>query len=433
MKPVDIAVVGAGAAGLMAAIAAARPPQLKDKPQILLLDTKSKIGAKILMSGGTRCNVTNKEVQPSDFQGGSSHFVKHILDAFTPHETLRFFKEIGVELVLEPTGKYFPATCSAQTVLGALMKEAKRLGIQLKTGIRMTQIKKSGDGFHLIGDRGPVTGDKPRVTSLSSPFQVTAQKVILTTGGLSYPTTGSDGTGYGIAKSFGHTVVDTFPALTPLLAGENPWKALTGISVEAELSFFKKGKKQGKCRGPLLFTHFGFSGPAALDISRHFAAAKKEERPEITASFLPQHHEASFHETLQSLQKENPNKRIKNILTGKFSLPERFVETLLKKINITGDEPIGKFPKESRHRMVRSLLHYPLEVTGVFGYKKAEVTAGGVDLKEVKVSTMESKLVDGLYFAGEILDVDGRIGGFNFQWAWSTGAAAGRSAAESLL
>ena len=419
MKPVDIAVVGAGAAGLMAAIAAARSARAKLAPvQILLLDTKPKIGAKILMSGGTRCNVTNKEVKPSDFQGGSSHFVKHILEAFTSQQTLRFFKEIGVELVLEPTGKYFPATCSAQTVLDALMKEAERLGIHLKTGVRMTQIRKSGDGFHLKNEDGT--------------FRRTARKVILTTGGLSYPTTGSDGTGYGIAKSFGHTAVDTSPALTPLLAGENPWKALSGISVEAELSFFKKGKKQCKCRGPLLFTHFGFSGPAALDISRHFAAAKKEERPEIVASFLPQHHEESLRQTLQSLQKEDPNKRIKNILTGKFSLPERFVETFLKKINVTGDEPIRRFTKESRNRIVHSLLQYSLEVTGVFGYKKAEVTAGGVDLKEVKVSTMESKLVDGLYFAGEILDVDGRIGGFNFQWAWSTGAVAGRHAAASL-
>ena len=413
--------VGAGAAGLMAAIAAARTTRAADASlHILLLDTKPKIGAKILMSGGTRCNVTNKEVKPSDFQGGSGHFVKHILEAFTPHETIKFFKEIGVELVLEPTGKYFPATHSAQTVLNALTKEAGRLGVDLKTGIRIAQIKKSGDRFHLRGD------------GLSSPFQVTARKVILTTGGLSYPTTGSDGTGYGIAKSLGHTVVDTFPALTPLLADENPWKALSGISVEAKLSFLKKGKRQCECRGPLLFTHFGFSGPAALDISRHFAGAKQEDRPEIVASFLPQYQEESLHEALRSLQKEDPNKRIKNILTGKFSLPGRFVETFLKKINITGDEPIGKSSKEIRQKLARGLLHYPLEVTGVFGYKKAEVTVGGVDLKEVKVSTLESKLADGLYFAGEILDVDGRIGGFNFQWAWSTGAVAGRHAAASL-
>ena len=418
-EPADIAVVGAGAAGLVAAIEAARTAQAKLAPvQILLLDTKPKIGAKILMSGGTRCNVTNKEVQPSDFQGGSSHFVKHILEAFTPQQTLRFFKEIGVKLVLEPTGKYFPATHSAQTVLDALVKEAGRLGVHLKTGVRMTQIKKHGDLFHL--------------TSLPSQFQVTARKVILTTGGLSYPTTGSDGTGYTIAKSFGHTINDTFPALTPLLADENPWKALSGISVEAKLFFFKKGKKQCECRGPLLFTHFGFSGPAALDISRHFAASKTENNPEIFASFIPQHHEESFQEALQSAQKENPNKRIKNILTEKFSLPERFVEWFFRNIHRSGDEPVGKYQKEVRRRLTRFLLQYPLKVTGVFGYKKAEVTAGGVDLKEVKVSTMESKLVEGLYFAGEILDVDGRIGGFNFQWAWSTGAVAGRNAAAGL-
>jgi len=372
----DIAIIGAGAAGLMAAISAARTAAQKKSPlKILLLDTRPQIGAKILMSGGTRCNVTNREVSPADFQGGARHFIKHVLEAFTPEETLGFFKRIGVELLLEPSGKYFPVTHSARTVLTALVKESERRGVELKTGVRITEIKKSGDLFHLKNADGT--------------FQATARKIILTTGGLSYPSTGSDGTGYGMAKKFGHTVLPTFPALTPLLTDDPDWKHLSGLSIETELSFFKRGKKTAECRGPLLFTHFGFSGPAALDISRHFPAAKPEENPKIFANFLP-HGTPSV-------------------------LPKRFMETFAKKAK------------------AQALSNYPLEVTGIFGYKKAEVTAGGVDLKEIKVATMESKLVSGLYFAGEILDVDGRIGGFNFQWAWSTGAVAGRSAALSLL
>ncbi len=415
---VDIAVVGAGAAGLVTAIWAGKMAQTNHAPlSIVLLDTREKIGAKILMSGGTRCNVTNKEVKPADFQGGPSHFVKHVLEAFTSQETIRFFKEMGVELVLEPSGKYFPITHSAQTVLDALMKEAKRLGVTLKTGARITEINKRNDLFHLRNE--------------NKTYEVLARKIVLTTGGLSYPTTGSDGTGYQIAKSFGHTIVLTFPALTPLLTEHHDWQSLSGVSLDAGLSFYRKGKKECECRGAFLFTHFGFSGPAALDISRHFAAAKKEENPRIKASFLPYHHEESLTAIFQTTQKKNPGKLIKNFLIEKFSLPERFVEIFLHKSGIRAEEEIGSFSKENWQRLVQRLLHYPLEISGVFGYKKAEVTAGGVDLKEVKVQTMESKLVDGLYFAGEILDMDGRIGGFNFQWAWSTGAIAGRSVVKA--
>ncbi len=419
-EPVDIAIIGAGAAGLMTAIWAGRTTQAKHAPlKIILFDTRQKIGAKILMSGGTRCNVTNKEVKPSDFQGGPNHFAKHIFEAFTPQETINFFKEIGVELVLESTGKYFPVTHSAQTVLDALMKEVERVGVTLKKEVRIMEIKKRGDVLHL--------------KSTDNGYEVFAKKVIITTGGLSHPTTGSDGTGYGIAKSFGHTVVNTFPALTPLLTDDNDWRSLSGIAFVVKLLFFKNGKKECEYHDSFLFTHFGFSGPAVLDISRHFASAEKKENPQILVNFLPEYHEGSLKTAFESFQRKNPSKLIKNILAEEFSLPERFVKTFFKKIGMSEADSIGKCSSENRKKLVHSLLNYPLEVTDVFGYKKAEVTAGGVDLKEVKVQTMESKLVDGLYFAGEILDVDGRIGGFNFQWAWSTGAVAGRSAARSLI
>ena len=419
-RPVDIAIIGAGAAGLMTAIWTGRTAQTKNVPlQIFLFDTRPKIGAKILMSGGTRCNVTNREVKPTDFHGGPSHFVKHILEAFTPQKTINFFKGIGVELVLESTGKYFPVTHSAQTVLDALTKETGRLGVTLKKGVRITEIKKEAELFQL--------------ESADGVYRVSARKVILTTGGLSHPTTGSDGTGYGIAKSFGHSVVSTFPALTPLLTNDDDWKSLSGIALGAKLSFFRNGKKKCEYRDSFLFTHFGFSGPAALDISRHFAGVAKVENPQILASFLPDLTEESLKTTFQTTQEKNPNKLIKNFLTEEFSLPERFVKVFLKKIDVSETDFVGKCSSENRKKLIRLLFNYPLEISGVFGYKKAEATAGGVDLTEVKVQTMESKLVTGLFFAGEILDVDGRIGGFNFQWAWSTGAVAGQSAARSLI
>ncbi len=372
----DVVVVGAGGAGLMAAIAAGRE-RLRlgfpsAPPPIVLLDSRNKVGAKILISGGTRCNVTNKTVTVSDYEGGPKHFLRHVFDAFTPEETIRFFEEIGVELVLEPTGKYFPTTHSGRTVLEALLKELERVAVPLKNPVKVTEIQKKENGFELISDQGPLS----------------ARRVVLATGGLSYPETGSDGTGLLIARKFGHTLLPTAPALTPLLSDDEDWSALSGLTLEdVRLDFYFEGRKRASSRGGFLFTHFGFSGPAALDISRHWALADPDRKPQIVADFLP----------------VNDERR----------LPKRFFETLRKKCA----KGTGK-----------QISHYPLEVKGVFGYKKAEVTAGGVDLKEVKVSTLESKIVPGLFFAGEILDVDGRIGGFNFQWAWSTGVLAGRGA-----
>ncbi len=418
-KPVDVAIIGAGAAGLITAIGAAREAaQQETHLDILLLDSKQKIGAKILMSGGTRCNVTNERVTPFDFEGGPKHFIKHVLEAFTPDETMQFFKEIGVELILEPTGKYFPKTHLAQTVLEALLKEVSRLEIKLTAGVKICEVRKTNDYFEL--------------TSEDKKFKGLAKKIVMTTGGLSHPTTGSDGTGYSIAQKFGHHRVSTFPALTPLMTQDPDWKSLSGITLEVELSFYKNRKKQCSYRDSFLFTHFGFSGPAALDISRHFAASAQEELPEIKVSFLPNQSEESFKKIFESIQKNNSEKLIKNFFSQEFNLPARFVEVFLKKNGIDSLLSVGKMSGEKRCLLSQSLFHYPLEVSGVYGYQKAEVTAGGIDLKEIKVQTMESKIVNGLYFAGEILDIDGRIGGFNFQWAWSSGMVAGRSAARSF-
>ena len=388
--------------------------------KILLLDTREKIGAKILISGGTRCNVTNREVTPSDYQGGPAHFVKHVLESFTPAETIRFFDEIGVELLLEPSGKYFPTTHSGKTVLDALLKEAERLHIDLQKGVKIQTITKEKDLFHLSGKKG---------ADAKEPYRATARRVVLATGGLSYPETGSDGTGLVIAKDFGHTIVPTAPALTPLTTEDADWKTLSGITMPVRLSFFKQGKKQTDTEGSFLFTHFGFSGPAALDVSRHWTRAAPADDPRIEASFLPGETEESLKRRFEAYRGKTADRLLKSFFIEEFLLPERFVEIFLKKTAMDPRTPVGKMKKGA---LLHHLLNCPLPVTGVVGYKKAEVTAGGVDLREIKVSSMESKLVAGLYFTGEILDVDGRIGGFNFQWAWSSGALAGRSAVKGF-
>ncbi|MBI4353517.1 MAG: NAD(P)/FAD-dependent oxidoreductase [Candidatus Omnitrophica bacterium] len=404
MKSFDLVIVGAGAAGLMTAIAAGRAN--REGRNILLVDGRRKIGTKILMSGGTRCNVTNVKVSPSDYHGGPSHFIQHVLEAFPPGAAIRFFETIGVKLVLEDTGKYFPATHSGKTVLEALMKETERLSVRLETGVRITRAEKERNGFLLESG-----GEK-----------IFSKRVALTTGGLSYPETGSDGTGFLLAKSLGHALIPVSPALTPLASEDRDWRTVSGVSLPVKLSFFERGKKRVECEGPFLFTHFGFSGPAALDISRFLARSDRKDAPAIEANFLPGETEESLKKRTEAFQRCHPHKRTKSLLTEAFKLPESFAQVFLKK---TGGEPAVS-------KLIRSLLHFLLPVTGVVGYKKAEVTAGGVDLREVHVSTMESKITPGLYFAGEILDADGRIGGFNFQWCWSTGSLAGQSAIKSL-
>ena len=400
--------MGAGAAGLMSAIFAARQ---NPSHKILLLDSRHKIGAKILISGGTRCNVTNRVVRTSDYEGGAKHFIRHVLEAFSPEKTIAFFEEIGVQLVLEPTGKYFPITHSGKTVLEALIKEAEKQKVILKTGVAIRSIEKKDDLFYLGSGAA-------------------AKCVILATGGLSLPETGSDGAGLRIAESLGHTIIRTAPALTPLMTEDKVWQDLSGIALNVKLSYFGSGKKKAQSEGAMLFTHFGFSGPAALDISRHVALSEKGKF-KVEADFLPQ---VSENEIYSELEDEKfSGKSLKNFLNDKWGLPDRFSQALLSKI-VKGQEfTMKRLPAPLKKKLINALFHYPLEVTGVFGYKKAEATCGGVDLKEIRVQSMESKRVPGLYFAGEILDVDGRIGGFNFQWAWSSGALAGSSAAESLI
>ncbi len=416
----DVAVVGAGAAGLTSAIWSARQ-SASSKISICLFDSREKIGAKILISGGTRCNVTNRSVKTSDYRGGPAHFVKHVLEAFTPAQTIAFFKEIGVELTHESTGKYFPTTHSGKTVLEALMKEAATRGVTLQTGQKILKLQKMKDSFEL------------EIQSETGNSKILARRVILCTGGLSLPETGSDGTGLQIAQRLGHTLVPTTAALTPLLTDDGDWQALSGIALEASLFYYEAGRKVAETKDSFLFTHFGFSGPSALDISRFFTRAPKESKPEIRISFLPEYSVESLMTKLLKIQQDAPGKQIKNVFREDFSLPERFVETFLKKIGADFYTTVGRIKKVDLTKLAARILDFPLKVTGVYGYKKAEATAGGVDLKEIKFSTMESKLVPGLYFAGEILDIDGRIGGFNFQWAWSTGAIAGKSAAVGLL
>ncbi len=408
----DIAIVGAGAAGLMAAIAAGRSAP---GARIALFDGARKIGAKILISGGGRCNVTHEAVRPEDFNGSSRAAIAKVLRTFTVVETIAFFRDLGVALKREETGKLFPVTDRAQTVLDALLDAARDAGAALEPR-RVAAIAAAEGGFVLETDRGDVA----------------ARSVVIATGGESVPATGSDGSGYGIVRALGHAVTERFPALVPLVLPRGHWLTeLSGISVEAELTVVSSaGRHLQKTRGSALFTHFGLSGPAVLDASRHWIAARRDDPgAALLMNARPGSERRRLEDEIVAASTSHPRMEIATFLAS--MLPERFARAVIERG--AGAAPathLGRLDRESRARIAAAVVALPLPVARDRGWNYAEVTAGGVPLRELHLATMESRIVPGLFLCGEILDVDGRIGGFNFQWAWASGRLAGMSAAK---
>ena len=425
-----VAVVGAGAAGLTAAIRAAEAGA-----GVLLLNAHPRVGLKILMSGGTRCNVTHQVVTERDFFGGSRKVVARILRAFTPDQTLEWFRSLGVMLKLEDTGKWFPASDDAATVLEALLARCAALGVVMEAGARVVRIERQADGRYRLGIQD-VTDSAAFATAarVDAPEAtvnrwIEADRVILSTGGLSFPRTGSDGTGYALATALGHSLVTPIPALTPLTSADALPRALQGVTLDAALSLWVGGRKEYETTGSFLFTHFGYSGPAALDLSRHWLRAAGDGDRRVNASFAPA-------ETLESLTDawvdgatHAPTRSVQRHLAR--WLPERVAALLCSEAGVASGTPIGQVSRETRSTLLRAVLEHDLRVDGTLGFEKAEVTAGGVPLAEVDPSTLESRRSPGLYLCGEILDVEGRLGGFNFQFAWSSGTIAGRAAADA--
>ncbi|MEM9416120.1 MAG: NAD(P)/FAD-dependent oxidoreductase [Planctomycetota bacterium] len=411
-----IAIIGGGAAGMMAAIFAARSATPQSETRVAVFDGAKKLGAKILIAGGGRCNVTHDIINPIDYFGGTSrNTVKKILKSFSVKETTAFFAELGVELKREETGKLFPVTDKARTVLDALQRAMSNAGVEVFTDHRVTNLQTTS------------SPQAPRFMIQTARGPFTAERVILATGGEALPASGSDGGAYEIIERLGHTVTETWPALVPLVLHEDHFlTALSGIALDVELTLAgNTGKAIHKQAGPLLFTHFGLSGPAAMDISRHLRPHKLVSgASKLTASFCPDLTFERLEQVWLDAAKHHPTRAVQTQLRGRF--PERFAQAILDKyLGIEPDLPLSQFSRDDRRALCHALTAMPLPVVGDRGFKYAEVTAGGVPMTEVTTATMASKRCDGLYLCGEVLDVDGRIGGYNFQWAWCTGRLAG--------
>ena len=402
---VDVAVVGAGAAGLMAAIQARRS---RSDRRVLLLDGARTLGAKILVSGGARCNVTHHEVDETAFAGSSPKAIRKVLRRFGVTETVAFFRDLGVTLKKEETGKLFPTTDRARTVLDALLRAAREAGVEIRHPWRVTALDGAGDGFRL----GSVEGGT-----------LLAGRVVMATGGRSLPKSGSDGAGYTLIRGLGHSLTPRiFPGLVPLtLPHDHVLCGLSGLSAPATLEVrTAAGRRLISFTGSTLCTHFGLSGPAVLDVSRHYIDARLDgAAARLVASWLP----GETAEGLERALRDMGPQTIRRFLGRR--LPERLAGALCSDAGVDGGLPGHQLTREARRALVRTLTAMDLPITGDRGFDVAEVTAGGVPLAELDLDTMESRLRPGLWLCGEICDVDGRVGGFNFQWAWASGYVAG--------
>lgn len=406
IESADVVIVGAGAAGLFAGLFAGRTAP---KRKIILLDGAKKIGAKILVAGGGRCNVTHDEVFPEAFAGSSRSAIKKVLRRFDTTQTIAFFQQLGVKLKREETGKLFPVTNKAQTILDALLRAADQAGAVIRCSHRVEQVEVSDGGFRVYGAWGSIT----------------TRQLVLATGGKSLPKSGSDGKGYEFAKSLGHQITRrVFPSLVPLcLPARHFICGLSGVTLPTTLSVYTDSNKPiVSFTDSTLCTHFGLSGPCVLDISRYYIDAYLDnpQQTRLVINWLPD-------ETAETVERSLLSARTSVGRCLSEYLPERLARALCIHAQIDPSNPTYQLTRHARKTLVKTVTALSLPVSGNRGFTYAEVTAGGVPLSQIRLETMESRLCPGLYFCGEICDVDGRIGGYNFQWAWASGYVVGIS------
>ena len=411
----DAIVLGGGAAGLLCAATAAERGQ-----RVLVLEKNTKAGVKILMSGGTRCNLTH-DASPTEIAdayarlaGGSegkakARFLRPALARLTPDALIALFEAEGLRTKVEATGKVFPASDRALDVQRALLAMLDRSGAELVLGEPAVDVRRAGRGFE-VTTKGRTLG---------------AASLVVAVGGRSYPGCGTTGDGYAWAKAFGHRVVPPRPALTPLTTDERWTRDLRGVTlpdVRVRISEgIPKAKPLADRRGSFLFTHFGLSGPAVMDASRCVTERPDAGSWQAVCDFAPDRDEEQL---LASLREARGRTLL--ALAAEWA-PRRLAEALMDRSGAPADRRVAELSKAERRRVIEAFKRTEIPITGSLGFKKAEVTAGGVDLAEIDSRSMQSRLVPRLFFIGEVLDLDGPIGGYNFQAAFSTGALAGDS------
>ena len=419
----DIAIIGAGASGLMAGISAAIEAKRKNKcKKIVVVDHLDRVGKKILVTGNGKCNLSNKNISINNYHSNQPETVKNILNKFPYSYTINLFKSIGLETKEDSLGRVYPRSEQASAVLDLLRLKFKSLSGQEITSFKITEIKKLNSNFIIT----------------SNNKNITAKKIIIATGGLTTPTQGCNGTGYSYLKSFGHNITPTFPSLTQIKVSEKIVKSLKGMRTFCKIYITADNNLIKEEIGELQFTENGLSGICAFQLSRivsEFSLLKtiygnKYNKIKIFIDLIP---ELSNKETLNLIKlriKSNEYMILENFLTGIIN--NRVGQALLKSCGFSFNKKVTDLSEKEILIIANKLKLWEFTPIGTMPFKNAQVTAGGADLSEFNKDTLESKLINGLYACGEILDVDGDCGGFNLQWAWSSGFTAGLNAAKNI-
>ncbi|MGL5001079.1 MAG: NAD(P)/FAD-dependent oxidoreductase [Cetobacterium sp.] len=403
MNRFDLIVVGGGPGGIFTAIAAA-----ENGLKVALLEKNKRIGNKILVAGAGKCNLTHVG-KPKEFlekYGVNGRFLKESLNKYSPEKLIEFFKTNGLPLVLvEESGKYFPETFSSVDVVNLLKLKLEKLKVSIVYSVKIESISKDSDEFIITTDNETYICDK----------------VAIATGGKSYPGVGTTGDGYVMAKELGHKIIPPAPALAPIFVRDYMFEELSGISFQdVKVTIWKDNKKVIQKNGAVLFTHTNFSGPGILDNSRYV-----ENASSLEINYIGKDYENLNREILEEMNSDG-KKTVKRIL-GQYFLPERFIRRILAAAEIAEDLKLAQLSKEKREILVKLLTSNKMEITKVGSFEMAMVTRGGVALEEINPKSMESKKIPGLYFVGEVLDIDGDTGGYNIQAACSMGVLAGKS------
>jgi len=406
----QVVVTGGGAAGMMAAIAAA-----ENGHSVRIYEKNEKLGKKIYITGKGRCNLTNACDTEEFFSHvvSNAKFLYSSIYSYTNSDMMEFMEKNGCPVKTERGQRVFPVSDKASDVIRALERRLKALGVKIYLNEEVASIRTEG---------GAVCG----VTLKKGSKNVAADAVIVATGGLSYPTTGSTGDGYRFARELGHTVTETCPALVPFEVGEPEVKELQGLALKnVSVRILDGSRVLYEEFGEMLFTHFGVSGPVLLSASSYVGKRLKKKPLDLVIDLKPALTKEQLDARLLRDFEEVKNRRFKNALDR--LLPARLIPPVIRHSGVPAEKQVNEITREERGRIIAVLKGFPLTLVGVRGYKEAVVTQGGISVKEVNPSTMESKLVPGLYFAGEALDLDAVTGGYNLQIAWSTGHLAGSS------
>lgn len=410
-----VIVVGGGAAGMMAAISAA-----KQNHQVLLLEKNEKLGKKLFITGKGRCNLTNACDKDKLFENVISNpkFLYSAFNTFDNKQVVQLIEDAGCPLKIERGERVFPVSDHSSDIISALQRILKKEHVEIRLNTK-------AEG--LIIDNGEAD-EQTRVHGVytSEREEVYADLIILATGGLSYPSTGSTGDGHRMAEAAGHKIKQCLPSLVPFEITEKWCATLQGLSLKnVSLTMYDGTKKVYQGFGEMLFTHFGVSGPLVLSASSFYGKCKKKDAVTLELDLKPALSEEQLDKRILRDFEENKNKQFKNSLNGLF--PSKLIPVMINLSGITPEKPVNEITKEERQTFVRNIKHIILHVSTIRGFDEAIITQGGVNVKEINPSTMESKLVKGLYMVGELLDLDALTGGFNLQIAWSTGYLAGNS------